>query len=283
MTEGIRAARTAKAAVIATVVATASFSVGAASGAPLKPVLNPQWSGYAVTAKHVSYTSITGTWTEPVMSCPAGGTPALSAAWVGLGGLTTKGLEQVGVDANCDAKGQPAYFAWFEILPDVAHNVAEKVSSGDLITGSVKRIGLALVELRIVNHTRHWTFDRKITWGAADVSSAEWIVEAPYSCKRFTCQSSPLANFGAISFHDVAAVGNGRLGTLANPAWKTTQINLAPCVRTKTSPTAGATPAAPSSDGTIFGVSWVRDAGLPPPCKGRSSVTIGVVPNYTSP
>jgi hypothetical protein len=274
----------AKAVAIAVLVAGACIGASAAYGASSEPVLNPQWSGYAVTAKHVSYTSITGTWAEPAMSCRAGDTPALSAAWVGLGGLTTKGLEQVGVDANCDAKGHPTYFAWFEILPDVAHNVAEKVSSGDLITGSVRRIGLALVELRIVNHTQHWTFDRKITWGAADVSSAEWIVEAPFSCKRFTCQPSPLANFGSISFHNLAAVGNGRLGTLSNPAWKTTQINLAPCARTKTSPTAGATPASPSSDGTIFGVSWVRDAGLPPPCKGRSgSVTIGVVPNYTSP
>jgi hypothetical protein len=274
----------AKAVAIAVLVATVSLTASAAYGRSSKPVLNPQWSGYVVTAKHVSYTNITGTWTEPVMSCPAGAAPALSAAWVGLGGLTTKILEQVGVDANCDAKGRAAYFAWFEILPDVAHNAPEKVSSGDVITGSVKRIGLALVELRIVNHTRHWTFDRKITWGAADVSSAEWIVEAPFACKRFTCQSSPLANFGSMSFHDVAAVGNGRLGTLSNPAWKTTQINLAPCVRTKTSPTAGATPAAPSSHGTIFGVSWIRDAGLPAPCKGDSgSVTIGVIPDYTYP
>jgi hypothetical protein len=280
----MRASWLTKAVAIAMLAATAGFGGGAANGATSKPVLNPQWSGYAVTAKHVSYTSITGTWTEPAMRCRAGDAPALSAAWVGLGGLTTKSLEQVGVDANCDAKGRPAYFAWFEILPDVAHNVAEKVSSGDVITGSVKRIGLALVELRIVNHTRGWTFDRKITWGAADVSSAEWIVEAPFSCRRFTCQTSRLANFGSLSFHDVAAVGNGKLGTLSNPAWKTTQINLAPCVRTKTSPAAGATPAAPSSDGTVFGVSWVKDAGLPPPCKGRSGpVTVGVVPNYTSP
>jgi hypothetical protein len=259
---------------------TASATYGAAS----KPVLNQQWSGYAVTAKHVSYTNVTGTWTEPVVSCKAGIAPALSAAWVGLGGLTTKSLEQVGVDANCDGKGHAAYFAWFEILPDVAHNAPEKVSSGDVITGSVKRIGLALVELRIVNHTRHWTFDRKITWGAADVSSAEWIVEAPFSCKRFTCQTSRLANFGSIVFHDVSVVGNGRLGTLSNPAWKTTQINLAPCVRTKTSATAGATPTTPASGGTIFGVSWIRDAGVPAPCKGDNGpVTVGVLPDYTSP
>jgi hypothetical protein len=269
---------------LAVLAVAAGVTAGAASAAASKPVLNPQWSGYAVTAKHVSYTSISGTWTEPAVSCKAGAAPALSAAWVGLGGLETKSLEQVGVDANCDAKGHAAYFAWFEILPDVAHNAPEKVSSGDVITGSVKRIGLALVELRIVNHTKHWTFDRKITWGAADVSSAEWIVEAPYACKRFTCQSSSLANFDAISFHNVSAIGNGRRGTLTDPAWKTTLIDLAPCVRTKTSSRAGASPASPSNGGTIFSVAWVRNAGLPAPCRGDNGpVTVGVIPDYTSP
>jgi Peptidase A4 family len=268
----------------AIVLAVGGIGAGPAAAATPKPLLNPQWSGYALTAKDVSYTSITGTWTEPAVRCAAGEAPALSAAWVGLGGLTTKRLEQVGVDANCDAKGNATYFAWFEILPDVAHDVPEKILAGDVITGSVKRIGLALVELRIVNHTRHWTFDRKITWGDADVSSAEWIVEAPFSCKRFTCQSSRLANFGSISFRDVAAVGNGRPGTLSNPRWSATPIELAPCVRTKASPTAGATPAVPSSDGAIFGVTWVKDAGRLPPCKGLAGpVTVGVVPDYTSP
>jgi Peptidase A4 family len=277
-----------KAVTIVVLAGALALGVCAASGAQTptssQTLLNPQWSGYVVTGKDVSYTSISGTWTEPVMSCTAGAAPALSAAWVGLGGLTTKSLQQVGVDANCDAKGHPAYFAWFEILPDVAHNVAEKIEPGDVITGTVKRIGLALVELRVQNLTRHWTFDRKITWGAADVSSAEWIVEAPFACKRFICQTSHLANFGSLSFHNVAAVGNGHRGSLFDPAWTTTQIDLAPCVRTKTSPRAGATPTPTSNGGTIFGVSWIRDAGQPSPCKGPpGSLTVGVVPDYTSP
>ena len=267
---------------IAIVVALASLVAGAADAA--KPVLNPQWSGYVVTGKHVSYTTISGTWTEPAMKCSAGQPAALSAAWVGLGGLTTKRLEQVGVDANCDAKGHAAYFAWFEILPDVAHNIPNTIASGDVITGTVKRIGLALVELRVENHTRHWIFDRKITWGAADVSSAEWIVEAPFSCKRFACQTSHLANFGTLRFKDVTAVGNGHRGALSDPVWKTTQIDLAPCIRTKASPRAGATPTPASSDGTIFDVAWVRDAGRPSPCRGLAGpITVGVVPDYTSP
>ncbi|HWB22554.1 MAG TPA: G1 family glutamic endopeptidase [Gaiellaceae bacterium] len=259
-------------------------AVAHAQPATAKPLLNPQWSGYAVTGKDISYTSISGTWAEPVMHCKAGDAPALSAAWIGLGGLTTTSLQQVGVDANCDAKGRAAYFAWFEILPDVAHTIPEQIRSGDVIAATVKRIGLALLELRVQNQTRHWTFDRKITWGTADVSSAEWIVEAPFSCKRFTCQSSRLANFGSVSFHNVAAVGNGHRGSLADPAWTTTQINLVPCVRTKASPRAGATPTPASKGGTNFDVAWVADAGRPSPCKGlEGPVTVGVVPNYTSP
>lgn len=276
----------ARAASIAALATLAGVIVNVTNAAPTsaKPLLNPQWSGYVVTGNHVSYTSISGTWTEPVMSCTAGTAPGLSAAWVGLGGLTTHSLQQVGVDANCNAKGHATYFAWFEILPDVAHNVAERIGAGDVITGTVKRIGLALVELRLQNLTRHWTFDRKITWGSADVSSAEWIVEAPFSCKRFTCKTSRLANFGSLSFHNVAAVGNGHRGSLFDPAWTTTQINLAPCIRTQATSRAGATPTPATKGGTIFGVAWVRDAGRPPPCKGPSGLlTVGVVPDYTSP
>jgi hypothetical protein len=285
MNEGRHVSRQARAVTIAVLLTMACVGARVGDGAnPPAHTLNPQWSGYVVTGKHVSYTTVSGTWTEPGMNCTAGDPRALSAAWVGLGGLTTKELEQVGVDANCDAKGHATYFAWFEILPDVAHNIPNAIHAGDVITGSVKRIGLALVELRVQNHTRHWTFDRKITWGTADVSSAEWIVEAPFSCKRFTCQTSHLANFGTLRFHHVTAIGNGHAGGLSDPAWTTTQIDLAPCIRTKASPRAGATPTAASSDGTIFEVAWVRDAGRPSPCRGLAGpLTVGVVPDYTSP
>lgn len=273
----------------ALVAVSASLGVGVAraSHPPVnpKPVLNPQWSGYAVSAKHVSYTSISGTWTAPVVSCAHGSAPALSAAWVGLGGLTTKHLEQVGVDANCDAKGRASYFAWFEILPDIAHTVTarDRVFAGDTIKGSVKKLGLSLIELRIENQTRHWVFDRKITWGDSDTSSAEWIVEAPFTCKRFSCEPAPLANFGSVTFRDIAAVGNGTPGTLANSGWKTTPINLVPCVRDKTSSRAGGTPSSVSRDGTRFGISWLPDAGRATICSGLSGASsVGVLPDYTA-
>ena len=249
-----------------------SVAPGAWAGSVTKEV-NPQWAGYAVSAPHVSFTRVTATWTEPVVRCTRGDAGALSAEWMGLGGYTSTVLEQVGVDANCDRAGKPSYYAWFEFLPDTAHTVAEKVSAGDTITGSVTRLKLNLVEVQIENLTRNWTFVRRITWNASDSSSAELIAEAPYNCIRFECSPAPLANFGSITFREIALVGNGRQGTISTPGWRSVAISMVPCSR------AGAVPGATSLDGGTFGISWTRNAGLARTCKKLpGEAQVGVLP-----
>ena len=78
---------------------------------------------------------MTGTWTEPTVTCERGDAGASSAVWVGLGGYGTRSLEQVGVNANCDAKGRPLYFAWYEIVPDIARNINGRVMPGATRSG----------------------------------------------------------------------------------------------------------------------------------------------------
>ena len=246
----------------------------AAWSGPVTKEVNPQWSGYVVTAPHVAFTRITATWREPFVHCTRGDVAALSAAWVGLGGYASTVLEQVGVDANCDAAGKPSYYAWFELVPDTAHTVAETVAAGDTITGSVTRLKLNLVEVRIENRTRHWTFARQITWDASESSSAELIAEAPYGCIRFECSPAPLANFGSIMFHDITVVGDGRGGTLSTSAWRRVAISLVPCGASARS-RAGAAPGAASADGGTFGINWVRNAGLSPACRKLPGEALG--------
>ena len=248
-------------------------------------VVSSRWSGYVVHGPKVSYTSATATWTEPTLHCRRGASKALSAVWVGLGGYTSDALEQVGVNANCDRNGHARYFAWFELVPDIAHPIGEKVAAGDTIAGLVKIHGLNLVELRIENRTQHWRFVRKITWGTPDTSSAEWVAEAPFSCVRFKCHTVPLANFGSVTLHDVAATGNGSPGTLTNPAWRITPLALVPCVPAQSGGRGlervdreagppGASPSKIAVHGSRFSISWIGATHGASTCQNSRPFTI---------
>jgi Peptidase A4 family len=63
---------------------------------------------------------------------------------------------------------------------------------------------------------------------SVDVSTAEWIIEAPSDCISATvCQTLPLANFGSATFGDAAAVSStGHAGSISSRAWGATKINL---------------------------------------------------------
>jgi Peptidase A4 family len=243
-----------------------SKSTVARANLPVMQQLNPFWSGYVLTGPAdaaVSFTSVTGTWKVPTVSC--GRTASSSAVWVGLGGYATQVLEQAGVNANCDAHGKPRYFAWYELVPDIARNIDAKVFPGDTITSSVKVLDFAVVALHVENRTRHWSFTRRIAWGTSDTGSAEWITEAPNNCLRNTCRVASLANFGKVTFKNIAATGDGSLGTLANPAWTAIPLRLVPGVHTAlgsgfaipSHSHAGATPGSLSTDGRTFRISWV--------------------------
>ena len=262
----------------------------AGAAAPADAASKPaqRWSGYVVTGKKVSFTSATGTWVEPAVTCRRGVDPTLSTVWVGIGGFAqgSNVLDQVGTDANCDSTGRASYFAWFELLPDIAHDVAGKVEAGDRMTGTVSVLGTNLIDVKIENRTRHWSFDRQIQAGSPDRTSAEWVVEAPYSCLRFTCHQASLANFGSVAIGNIAATGNGRRGTLRGKGWKATPLVLAPCVQTiasvkKDGLPAVAVPRAVSADGTTFAIAWGQETGSPELCDAAASGNVGVLPDYT--
>ncbi|MFL5961845.1 MAG: G1 family glutamic endopeptidase [Gaiellaceae bacterium] len=230
--------------------------------------VSANWSGYALqdaNAAGLQFTSVTGTWTVPVTTCSAGSTSS-AAFWVGLGGSSdaATGLEQTGTGADC-TNGTVRYYAWYEILPAASVEVPLKVKPGDQITTSVNVKGTTVL-VQIKNRTRKTSFTKALQVAAPDLSSAEWIAEAPSACNTTgRCTVLPLANFGAVAFTRAAAIASSHPGTITDPTWANDPISLVPqssrfFAGQSSSSAAGATPGALSADGRSFGVTWVANA-----------------------
>jgi hypothetical protein len=230
--------------------------------------VSANWSGYALqdtSGAGLQFTSVTGTWRVPVTTCESGATSS-AAFWVGLGGSAdnSTGLEQTGTGADC-TNGTPRYYAWYEILPASSVEVPLAVNPGDQITTSVNVNGTTVL-VQIKNRTRKTSFTKALTVAAPDLSSAEWIAEAPSACNSYgRCRVLPLANFGNVTFTRAAAIGTAHPGTINDPTWGNSAISLvpsngSPVLAAGGSSTAGATPGALSADGRSFGVSWVANA-----------------------
>jgi hypothetical protein len=231
--------------------------------------VSANWSGYAlqdVNAVGLQFTSVTGTWTVPAVTCKSASS-ASAAFWVGLGGSSDSatGLEQTGTGADC-SNGTARYYAWYEIIPAAAVELPLKVKPGDQITTSVNVNGTTVL-VQIKNRTRKTSFTKALQVAEPDLSSAEWIAEAPSACSSVgRCTILPLANFRTVTFTRAATIASGHPGTLTDPTWATDDISLVPqssdrfFATRSSSSTAGARPGALSSDGRSFGVSWLANA-----------------------
>lgn len=248
----------------------------AAATRDITPSVSSNWAGYAISdpatiagapaAQPLAFSDVTATWVQPKANC-SGSTAAYAAFWVGLGGFatTSTALEQVGTESDCTNGGTPTYFAWYEIVPAPSVRVNLKIRPGDTITTAVVVTGSDVL-VQVKNRTRGTNFTRHLTTANPDVSSAEWIAEAPSECGA-TCRVLPLVNFGAVAFSRIAAVANGHPGTLTDPAWASLPIQLVPRANLHSyfglpdnASGAGATPGSASADGRTFSVSWLADA-----------------------
>src|ERR1700716_3427700 len=183
--------------------AAVAFAVPAVASAETSKSSN--WAGYAVTsadpAASLGYTGVSGSWVVPVANCNA--SPAsFSAFWVGLGGFsdTAQGLEQIGTESDCTAGGRATYGVWYELVPAASVAVKLKVFPGNKMSANVTVNG-QLVIVNLKNLTRKTSFTKRLFMVSPDVSSAEWIAEAPSACTSLgQCRTLPLANFGTVSF-----------------------------------------------------------------------------------
>jgi hypothetical protein len=125
------------------------------------------------------------------------------------------------------------------------------------------------VTMSIKNATRMTRFSTTVTVVSQplDFSSAEWIAEAPTACTpNGVCEVVPLTNFGSVTFSKAAATANHVSGTITDPAWLATPLQLIPDASAGGS---GASPSALSADGRSFRVSWQRVAS------GKRTVVTG--------
>jgi hypothetical protein len=236
-----------------------------AAGVARKDVVSAtssNWAGYAVSATDgspaVSYSSVSGAWRQPAATCTVG-TPTYSAFWVGLGGFSTtsQALEQVGTQANCSASGRVTYSVWYELVPAAPVTIKLPIKAGDGVAASVA-VSKSSVTIRITNVTqKKKTFQKRLTMASPtpDISSAEWVAEAPSACTLTgRCSVLPLANFGGLTFVVTKATADGHAGTISDPAWSATAITLGD----PNSGTTNATPTPLSPDGSSFGVTWTQ-------------------------
>jgi len=185
------------------------------------------WAGYAVHG--TTFDRVSGTWRQPRAVCTRG-RRTYSAMWVGLGGysLTSNQLEQVGTELDCSFSGHVNSSAWFELVPAASHQIGMRVRPGDQIAASVQSTAGAVV-VSIEDQTTQRSFQRTFHPSAVDVTSAEWILEAPSACifGSAACQTLPLTDFGQATFRSARAQTTaGQSGTISNSNWRRTRINL---------------------------------------------------------
>ncbi len=190
-------------------------------------VTSSNWAGYVARAPAgARFTSVSGSWTEPAALCTPG-REAFSAVWVGLGGYrgSATALEQAGTDANCTAAGQARYSSWIELLPAAPTTLHVTTRPGDRITASVTVRGTH-VTLRLRNLTSGESYSATRQPSSVDVSSADWIVEAPSLCSTRACRTLALADFSRVDFSAATATSAGRTAAVTSGGWPVTGLSL---------------------------------------------------------
>jgi len=255
---------------LAAVIAAGATASGAAA---VSTAVSSNWSGYVVSATDAatgtatSYASVSGTWTQPTADCSSSSGSA-SAFWVGLGGNSevSQALEQAGTEVDCSANGTASYSAWYELVPAPSVKVSLKVGAGDRMYGSVK-VNRTNVTVLLKNLTRGTSFTKTLTMAAPDLTSAEWIAEAPSTCTTYgRCRTVSLTNFRKVQFSGArATTSDGHTGAISDGLWDATAIQLYtqagdPFSRFAQQVTAAkALPSTLSADGSSFLVAWSVD------------------------
>lgn len=180
------------------------------------------WAGYAVSRAGAAFRYVQAAFFVPYVDCSR--TPnSYSAHWLGLDGLGSSSVEQLGVAAGC-VGSVPQYYAWYEMYPK-AVSVALSVHPGNAIHASVfYRSASHRFVLKLQDTTTGRQFSRSVKCAAKACvrSSAEVISEAPSDNSGAIM---PLADYRAASFSAISITNErGRPGGLKSKWWNTYQI-----------------------------------------------------------
>jgi hypothetical protein len=200
------------------------------------------WSGYVVNTSAAGVTEVSGTWQVPAVTAGSGCPSSDSAAWVGIDGDTDGTVEQCGTEQDTSGR----YYAWYEMYPK-GSALLYNVGPGNLMYADVKyNPAGGKFTLTITDQTTGQSYTTTQKLPQAQRTSAEWIMEAPWSGGVL-----PLADFNPFSFSACqAAVGGSSMVGLSSLSSQ--PINMV-------SSSAGAAPKAVtgpvSSNG--FSVTWM--------------------------
>jgi Peptidase A4 family len=172
----------------------------------ISTITSNNWAGYgAVGPAADTVTKISASWVEPSLSCSS--TTALAVFWVGIDGLGTSSVEQVGTIAQC-YEGAASYGAWWEIYPLNAIQIISKiaVAPGDHFTASVTYSAAAVkFTMKITDTTTGVSFSKTHAYTPAARETAECIAERPSGSSGLY----PLADFGKVKFTSCEATISG--------------------------------------------------------------------------
>jgi hypothetical protein len=251
----------------------AAISVGLAPSASAATNDTPQatsanWSGYVAGGSSASattqFSSVSGSWVEPSVDCSTSDGDA--AFWVGLGGSGqgNGSLEQVGTQANCSNQQGAYHYAWYELVPQAPVMLDIAISPGDRVAANVSVSG-STVTVSLTDQTTGASTRNMLQMQNPDVSTADWIAEAPSECDSSgSCTPLPLPDFGSVSITGASATANGHTGTISDPSWSSQAVQLGGAGQLADpsaglvgdGSSAGATPSSLSSDGSSFSVAW---------------------------
>jgi hypothetical protein len=166
------------------------------------------WSGYMATSG--AFSAISASWYVPQVT-GNGSTTTADATWVGIGGVSSSDLIQVGTDNTVEASGKVTSVIFYELLPAVAQMVTGlTVNPGDLIQASLSGSGGSWT-ITATDITANQTFSTVVSY-VSTLSSAEWIQEDPsYASGKLV----PLDNFGTVNISGGSVTKNGAVMILA--------------------------------------------------------------------
>jgi hypothetical protein len=167
------------------------------------------WSGYLAT--NGSFTGISGSWNS-TLATGNGSTTSADSTWIGIGGVTSGDLIQVGTQNIIAANGQVSTSAFYELLPSVSEPVPGiTVVPGDSMTASLSEVSSGEWTISITDKTNGESYTSTISY-ASSLSSAEWIEEDPSFSSR---RQIPFDNFHGASFSGGSTVYNGSAVNIA--------------------------------------------------------------------
>jgi hypothetical protein len=214
------------------------------------------WSGYAAASPNFlnptigAVTYAAGCWMVPAL-IPTPDT-SYCAIWVGIDGFFDNTVEQIGTAHNW-VDGVQENYAWFEMYPNGAFALTGfPVNVGDEISVRVAYKGDNVFKLVMFNHTQGvmTTVPASFTTTAnAQRTSAEWVVEAPFSGGVL-----PLSDFGLTTFNYCSAnMSDGKGSINNNPLWSYDSIVM------ENSSGPKAVPSVLLKGGTCFTVDWKQE------------------------